>query len=218
MDDLTRAVRALAERVAETYLDRTDPRAILLVGSGATGGIDRFSDVDMLLYYDGVPADTDLAAARQQLGAENYSGTNWPDGMGFSERYDVDGIHCQLGHAVIAGWEREIDRLVDELELDPALLKEVSGLFEGRPLHGEDLIVRWRERAAYTERLQRAIVQKHWRFFPWWYYQEKLEARDAPVWRYDVLVQAAYNLSAILAALNRIYFSNLEYKRLSRFV
>jgi predicted nucleotidyltransferase len=214
--DLNDEIRLVADRVAHAYLRQSKPRAILLVGSGATGGADRFSDLDLLLYYEAVPAEEVLAAARQELNAEDFKGTLWPE-EGYSERYDVGGFQCQLGHAVIVAWEREIARVVDDLELDWRLLKQLCGLFEGRPLHGAELIGQWREQAAYTERLQRAMIEKHWTFFPWWYYQEKLALRDATIWRYDVLVQSAYNIAGTLAALNRIYFSTFELKRLARF-
>jgi hypothetical protein len=208
MDDFTKEIRRLARRVAAVYRRHTEPRAILLVGTGATGGADRFSDLEMLLYYDDVPREDTLAAARRELQGKNLKGTLSDEG--YSERYDVGGIHCQLGHAIIGPWEREIARVVDDLELDAALVKELSGLFEGLPLHGDELVGQWRERAAYTERLQRAMIEKHWNFFPWWYYQEKLGLRDATIWRHDVLVQSAYNIAGVLAALNRVYFSTLS--------
>jgi hypothetical protein len=216
MDDFTKEIRRLARRVAAVYRRHTEPRAILLVGTGATGGADRFSDLEMLLYYDDVPREDTLAAARRELQGKNLKGTLSDEG--YSERYDVGGIHCQLGHAIIGPWEREIARVVDDLELDAALVKELSGLFEGLPLHGDELVGQWRERAAYTERLQRAMIEKHWNFFPWWYYQEKLGLRDATIWRHDVLVQSAYNIAGVLAALNRVYFSTFEFKRVHRFV
>ncbi len=36
----------------------------------------------------------------------------------------------------------------------------MTGLFEGPPLHGTELIERWRCKAAYSERLQRAMIPK----------------------------------------------------------
>jgi predicted nucleotidyltransferase len=215
--DAAARVGALADRLAEAYLEHTKPRAMLLVGSAATGEVDGYSDVDLLLYYDAVPAETGLHTARSAIGAERFVGTDWP-GEGYSERYDVEGIHCQLGHVLIDAWEREIAKVVDELDLDARLVKQLIGLADGRPLHGEQLIAGWRRRAEYTPRLQRAMVEKHWRFFPWWYYEEKLLRRDATIWRYEVLAQSAYNLVGVLAALNRIYFSTFEFKRVRSYL
>ncbi len=66
-------------------------------------------------------------------------GTDWP-GEGYSERCWVGGIQCQLGHAIIEAWEHEIARVVDELDLDWRLVKQLMGLYEGRPVHGAGLI------------------------------------------------------------------------------
>ena len=85
-------------------------------------------------------------------------------------------------------------------------------------MHGAELIEPWRERAASTDRMQRAMIERHWQFFPWWYYEEKLARRDATIWRFHVLAQSAYNLASVHAALNRICYSTFELKRVHAFL
>jgi hypothetical protein len=220
----TAHLRTLAQRLADSYFVRTQPRAILLVGSAATGDADVYSDVDMLVYFDQVPPGEALADTPRELGADRYHGKDWsdesgePDERGYSERYFLSSVECQVGHVSVGAFEREIKRLVVELELSEELLKIMSGLFEGRPLYGLELIEAWRREAAFTDGLQRAMIEKRWKFFPWWYFQERLRTRDATVWRYDVLVQSAYGIVGVLAALNRVYFSTFEFKRATRFL
>jgi hypothetical protein len=209
-------LRTLARRLSDAYVAHTRPRAILLLGSAATGDADAYSDLDLLLYYDEPPPEDAVADARHEIGAERFRGKR--DETGYGERYFLGGLECQVGHASIPVWEQEIARVVVDLELDQVLLKQMSGLFEGLPLYGEDLIERWRRGATYTERLQRAMIEKHWGFFPWWYFEERLGARDATIWRYDVLVQSAYNIVGVVAALNGLYFSTFEFKRAGKFL
>ena len=222
--DATSVLRALAKRLADSYVVHAQPSAMLLVGSAATGDADEYSDLDMLVYHDQVPADEAVAKTALKLGAEGYRGTPWSDESGeadergYSERYSLDGVECQVGHISVGAFEREIARLVVDHELTEELLKIMSGLFEGVPLVGEDLIEQWRRKAAHTEELQRATIEKRWRFFPWWYFEERLQARDATAWRYDVLVQSTYAIVGVLAALNRLYFSTFEFKRASKFI
>lgn len=222
--DATTVLQALAKRLADSYIAHARPRAILLVGSAATGDADEYSDLDLLVYSDDVPPDEVVAETPRELGAEGYQGTSWsdesgePDERGYSERYSLDGIECQVGHMSVGAFEREIKRLVVDNEFDEELLKIMSGLFEGLPLSGEELIARWRRKAAYTEALQRTTIEKRWKFFPWWYFEERLRARDATAWRFDVLVQSAYGIVGVLAALNHLYFSTFEFKRASRFI
>ena len=105
-----------------------------------------------------------MAETPRELGTERYSGTPWsddscePDERGYSERYCLGGIECQVGHMSVGAFEREITRLVVDHEFTEELLKIMSGLFEGLPLVGEDLM-RWRWKAAYTEELQRTTIK-----------------------------------------------------------
>jgi nucleotidyltransferase-like protein len=224
VSDATGHLRTLARRLADSYVVHVQPCAILLVGSAATGDADVYSDLDMLVYYDRVPPEAALAETPGELGAERYRCTPWsdesgePDEQGYSERYSLNGVECQVGHESVSTFEREIRRLVVDLELEEELLKIMSGLFEGLAFYGRELIDGWRHKAAYTEKLQRAMIEKRWRFFPWWYFQERLRARDTTVWRYDVFVQSVYSIVGVLAALNRLYFSTFEFKRASKFL
>jgi hypothetical protein len=222
--DPTAHLRALANRVADVYVTTLDVRAVLLVGSAATGDADGFSDLDLIVYHGVVPPDEAVAEASHELGIEAYRGIPWSDESreaderGLGERFHLDGVECQLAHMSVGGFEREIARVVVDLELSEELLKVLSGLFEGLPLHGHELIEDWRRRAGYTEPLQRATIEKRWKFFPWWYFQERLRTRDATAWRHEVLAQSVYGIVGTLAALNRVYFSTLEFKRARRFV
>jgi predicted nucleotidyltransferase len=216
--DPTQQLRSLARRVADVYLAHSGPRAVLLVGSAATGNVDEYSDLDLILYYDGPASHEALAAARRELAAERFQGRADPEDRGYGERYYLGKLQCQLAHVTVESFEREIEKLVVDLELNQELPKIMSGLFEGLPLHGEALIEKWRRKAGFNERLQRAMIEKHWKFFPWWHFQERLRTRDATVWRYDVLVQSAYNIVGVLAALNGLYFSTFEFKRAGAFL
>jgi len=217
MSDATAYLRRQARRIAAAYQAFAVPRAILLVGSAASGDADEYSDIDLLLYYEEVPSDECLTAAREQLGVER-SRISSRDDASIGERYYLDGVECQIAHVTVGRVEEGIKKVVVELDLSEVRLKIMSGLCEGVPLHGEDLIERWRAEARITEKLQRAMIERRWNFFPWWYFEERLRLRDATLWRYDVLVQAAYNIVGVLAAVNRLYFSTLEFKRPANFL
>jgi hypothetical protein len=197
---------------------------VLLVGSAATGDADEYSDLDLIAYYDLVPPADVLAAVARRLPATRYRGTPWsdesgePDQAGYGERYLLEGLEGQVAHISVGAFEREIRRLVVELEIDEELLKIMSGLFEGIPVRGADVIAGWREAAAYTEELQRAVIRKRWKFFPWWYFRERLGRRDATAWRHEVLAQSVYSIAGTLAALNGVHFSTFEFKRAGRFL
>jgi hypothetical protein len=120
----------------------------------------------------------------------------------------------------VAELGEQLDQLLLRLEdVHGPIQKLLSGLVEGRALYGEELLARWRERAtAYPDALRRAGIEHHWKFFPLWWYDEPLATRDAELWRLDMLLEAAFNLLGVLAALNRVYFARFELKRLRALV
>ena len=124
----------------------------------------------------------------------------------------------QLAHETLASVEADIAKVVDELEVDTPLQKVLEGLKSGVALHGAETIERLRERAVYSQELQRAMVQTFWRFYPLWYVADQLERRDAVVWRFEVMAQSAYNLLGVLAGLNRVWFTTFQLKRMRKLV
>jgi hypothetical protein len=62
------------------------------------------------------------------------------------------------------------------------------------------------------------MVERWLKFFPVWYVQEALDARDATLWHFQIRTETAYNLLGILAGLNRLYFTTFQFKKMRRFV
>lgn len=216
MDGATEHVRALAARVVEAALALGPLRAALLAGSGARGDADFYSDVDLLLYVDDAPPEDRLERLREAVGGTNVVPIAPPQLV----QFDVGGVAVQVGYTTVAELEEQLDALLVRLEdVHGPNQKLLSGLVEGRPLHGEELLARWRERvSAYPDALRRSAIQHHWRFFPLWWYGPALETRDAELWRLDMLLEASFDLLGVLAALNRVYYARFELKRLRSLV
>jgi hypothetical protein len=216
MDGATEHVRALAARVVEAALALGPVRAALLAGSGARGDADFYSDVDLLLYVDEPPPGDRLERLREAVGGENLV----PIAPPHLVQFDVGGVAVQVGYTTVGELEEQLEALLVRLEdVHGPNQKLLSGLVEGRALHGDELLARWRERAsAYPDELRRAGIEHHWRFFPLWWYGSALETRDAELWRLDMLLEASFNLLGVLAALNRVYYARFELKRLRSLV
>ena len=210
-------LQVLGRELARVYLEHTRPRAILLTGSAAIGEADFYSDLDLIVYYDALPDEAAFAATRTAAGARDPSTFAPPTDEAYPEYYYRDGVQCQLAHETIASWEAELRTVLVDLDVESPVQKAISGLFEGIPLHGEELIARWRDEARYPDTLARAMVERYWRFFPIWHVEERLAARDATLWRQQVLVESAYNLLGVLAGLNRVWFTSFQFKRAHAF-
>ena len=215
MDGATEHVRALARRVVDTALELGPLRGALLAGSGARGDADFYSDVDLLLYVDELPPEDRLDRLREALGGANPVPIAPPHLM----QFEVGGVAVQVGYSTVEQIDAELERALVRLEeiVGSPNQKLLSGLLEGLPLYGEELIARWRDRVAvYPAGLRRAAIEHHWRFFPLWFYDDAMAQRDSELWRLDMLLEAAFNLLGVLAALNGVYYARFELKRLRK--
>jgi hypothetical protein len=218
-DTPTDRLRALAGRVAGVVVEEIAPRSVLLTGSAATGEADFYSDIDMIVYCDELPAEERIGAVIERVGGEDrrriYPRTEDEHG----ESFELGLIQCQLAFVTVRCADGEVERVLAGEELESPLQKAVEGIVDGIPLHGPELIERWRERAAdYPDSLRRAMIERHWRFFPLWYVDGQVAERDALLWRREILVNAAFDLLAVLAALNRLYFTRFQLKRMRKLV
>lgn len=212
---------ALGIKLLEPYTRLPAARAAMITGSAAEGVSDNYSDLDMTVYYaDELPAEDELARIRLQNGGGErvWLLGDRADGN-IAEAYELDGIQAQIGHATIEAWERDLAQVLEQHDADTPLHKAMSGTLESVSVFGDAYLQRWKARiAAYPEGLARAMVVKHLQFFPYWSVQAQIAARDATLWHYQILTEAAYNLLAVLAGLNRVYFTTFQFKKMNRFL
>jgi predicted nucleotidyltransferase len=212
----TQHLRALAARVVAAATAELDVRAALLAGSAARGDADRFSDVDLLFYVDALPSQAEVRRVPQTVDGvdplSRFEPTEYATGVEFA----LDGVRTEVSFTTVERVERQLDELLVELvDVASPRQKLLAGLAEGQALHGDELIARWQARLGeYPEPFRREVIARHWRFFPLWFHDDALLLRDCELWRLDVLLDGAFNVLGVLAALNRLYFARFELKRM----
>jgi hypothetical protein len=213
-------LRLFARRIVDETLERVTLRAALLAGSAGRGDADHYSDIDLLLYVDQIPSRDVVAVVRQAVGGIGGGPTVQPTEQFSTEEFDLNGVRVELSFTTVSWMDARLDDLLERLiDFDSPSQKILSGLLEGLPLYGPELIGRWKARVErYPEPLRRKMVQRYWSFFPLWYGNAALAKRDAELWRLDVLMDAAFNLLGVLAGLNRLYFTRFQFKRTRAYI
>lgn len=215
MPSATELLRGVAQRVVAAAEQRVPLRAALLAGSAGRGDADFFSDIDLLFYVDEVPPIALLDEIRETVEGLNPIRRNEATEHHCGEEFTLEGIRTEISFTTVARVETGLNQLLVALdEVASPSQKILSGLAEGHVFCGLDLIDTWRARLTYSEPFRRAAVERYWSFFPLWYYGEAMSARDTDLWRMEMLVDSALNLLGVLAALNKIYYSRFELKRM----
>ncbi len=198
--------------MADHLAAHTDLRASLLAGSAALGTCDEHSDIDLINYYEELPVPDAFAELMRGLGAEPMGEISKPTAEGFGSRFSLAGVEVQTGGQLIAATERRLDRIAAG-DVDWITAKVAMGLLEGLALLGETRIREWQVRAAYPASLRRREVEANLGLWPVRDLDEHLAARDAELFRRQMLLDGAFRVLAILSAINRLYFTTFQFKR-----
>lgn len=210
----------IARAVVRSFTELPALRAAMVTGSVALGESDCYSDIDMALYYASLPSDDVLD---QQRIVNNGSERIWTLGNRSDEviieAYDIRGVQCQIIHSTLQAQERIVDEVFVQQDTGSPTHKVLTGILDCMPLYGDDIIIAWQRRIReYPDALARAVVEKHLAFFPVWYMQFYLAPRDASLWIVQSIVDAAHNILAVLAGINRLYYSAFQFKRMKKFI
>jgi hypothetical protein len=194
---------ALAERVALAYAANSKVRAVLLAGSVARGIADRFSDIEIDVFWAEPPTDEDRTAPIERSGWEllyrHVDENEWADG------FFIEGIKVDTSQFLASTLDRWLDDTLVRADVEPEYQVRITAIQHGRPLHGAELIERWRAKVAvYPEALAHAMVAEHLHFRPR-YLLEMLAARDDVLILHQDLVAAEQSILSVLMGVNRMY-------------
>lgn len=208
---------ALAQQIAHHYSINPKVRAVSLGGSVAQGCADRYSNIDLAVYWSEAPTQKErrdmLTRARGRRGIlvhYNREAGCWMD------HYEVDGVTICVRHITVETTER---LLADVLERsDPALAKQqhLAALVSALPLSDPSLLTNWQRQAmVYLHALSVAMVRAYLLFRPGWE-QEMLAERNDLLLLYDSVCTEQKLMFLVLMGLNRLYYPG--WQRMERLV
>ena len=202
-----------ARWVAGLYAAEPTVEAILIGGSAARGWADKFSDVEIGVFWREFPPAAMHERIMQAAGGANWELDPFDAGMEDVqyEEYSVGGLKMDMRHTEAPAMERILAAVVDGGDEDDDRQQLVSVGRHGVPIYGEVLLASWRERAGiYPEARAREIVLKRLDLPPWWSVPMYAERRDLPLFCH-ALFMASEAVFRALCALNREYFPGVKW-------
>ena len=208
MTEASKTLQALARTLAEAHRALPGARAALLTGSAAQGISDFYSDIDLILYYDALPETFPLIEASPPIWRVGDSASG-----AVMMAHRIDGVECQLVHTTLDALDAQFRTVQEDLDVASPVQKALSGILEGLPLFGEELVATLKARAAnYPDALGAKMIEAHLSFFPLWNAGGWLAPRDCALWQTEIRYEACKNVLAVLCGLNRVYFTPFQLK------
>jgi hypothetical protein len=195
---------ALAEEVGAAYASTDNARVVMIAGSVGRGSADRYSDIEVDVYYAEAPTEAERVAAVERCGgtvellAEDED--EWEEQMTFG------GFHTHTSTFLVETMDRYLREVVDDCSLSPAAQTRLFSLQHAVTVKGEEQVECWRAKAAaYPDGLQKAMLDENLDFARFGWAAEMFAARNDVLALYETLVETGRQLIGALLALNRIY-------------
>lgn len=218
MNDASRWRMALGKRIGMAYAADPKARVVMIAGSTGRGAADRFSDLEIDVYWSEPPTDDERRAAIDRAGGKlhilyDYEEDEWSEEILFGD------FKVATSTFLVETMERYLIQAIDEFSTDELAQMRLSSVLLSQTLVGEDLVARWQAKAAsYPAGLTRAMVQENLEFGYFAYGADMFAARDDLVALHDIYVVEARRILSVLLGLNRIYLATPKFKAMDELI
>jgi hypothetical protein len=194
---------AFAREVAAKITKYEGLRAIVVGGSVARGYADRYSDLEMPLFWDELPSDERRLAIIADLEATFLYGY---DGPAQEDQLLINGFQVDFWHNTVAYEEATIDAVLKAYDTDLGSSNFMDTVRACISLYGDEIVRRWKQRARdYPDGLAvRSIAENvaHLEIG----HLEVHAARENPTMVYSTIGELQKRVFMILLALNKEYY------------
>jgi len=209
---------ALAQRIGQAYAANPKAKVVMVAGSTGRGTADRYSDLEIDVYWSVPPTDKERRVAAAGSGGTllelfDYEDDEW------AEEISVGGFHVGTSTFLVETMERYLTEVIDKFSTAPLPQMRLYSLQHAIPLIGVDLVERWRSKANnYSRELTHAMLRENLVFQGFGYAEEMLAARDDVLLLYDIFCQVERQILRVLLGLNHIYLPNPGLKSMDELI
>ncbi|MFC1851369.1 nucleotidyltransferase domain-containing protein [candidate division CSSED10-310 bacterium] len=200
-----------ARELAQFYITHPQIKMIVLGGSPSRGLSDQYSDLDIVVYWDKMDHEWLELIPLRDTAAERKLMRKMGESDIYLEQYYFGNLKADFGHVTLDFWQEMCDDVLQKFDTDSGKQKSIAGFMEAVPLHGENLIAEWKKRlSSYPDQLAYNMVKQNLSLFVHGCLLRQGYERGDLIFYYDGLCLMLKKLLAILAGLNRMYFSKDE--------
>jgi hypothetical protein len=209
----------LARRIGSGYAANRKAAVVMVSGSTGRGTADKYSDLELDVYWREPPTADERRAAALACGAEAvecfpYEEREW------AEEITVEGFTVGTSTFLVSTMERYIAEVCVEGKPDSLAQMRLYAVQHAQVLFGDEHLVNdWRARIAdYPPALAHAVLRQNLDFEGFGHAEDGMAARDDVVLLYDTLTKVARQALGALLAVNGLYLPNPDFKRVDELI
>jgi predicted nucleotidyltransferase len=214
--------RSFAQQLAPTYAANPHVAAVILGGSTARGHADRYSDIEVGVFWHQPPTDADRQSAANAINGDlvrlyPYDPVEevWSDDYMLGHAHPDQprsGILVEVVHYTTDFLNCTMDAVLQQYDPDELKQNLIAGVVDGVALHNASLVEQWKARAAdYPEGLAVAVVKRHAQIDHSWQWEMYLARGGNLMMLNQSYTKIQQQLLHVLLGLNRVYFFGFKW-------
>lgn len=212
----------IVQKVAQFYAQNPHVAAVMIGGSTARGHADRFSDVELGVFWHQPPTEIERGTIVEQSGGylirlypfieeEQVWCDDFMIGRADPEQLK-SGLLVEVAHHTVEYMKATLSSVLEAHNPDELKQNLIAGVFDSIPVAGHDLLNAWKKRAeAYPRELAIAVVRRHAQIDHFWRWRMWLERSDNRMMLYQSFSQIQQKLLHVLLGINRQYFFGFKW-------
>jgi hypothetical protein len=143
---------ALAQQIGKAYAANPKTQVIMVAGSTGRGTSDRYSDLEIDVYYSAAPTEEERRATAERSGGTLIDFDEGDDE--WAEEISIGGFHIGTSTFLVETMERYLKEVLDDYSTGSLAQMRLYSLLHARTLLGENLVDpnRWRSPASFRHR------------------------------------------------------------------
>jgi hypothetical protein len=199
---------ALARELAPYYAGHEGIKMVVLGGSPSRGLADRYSDLDVIVYWDSLDRLWIEDGPLEGLMCERRAFMQSPQTDICLESWFFGTLKVDFGHVTMAAWEEMTGEVTEKLSTDGGLQKSIQGFLDSIVLYGHDMAEEWKRKlSVYPEGLARKMVEANLRLYVKGCLMNQGWKRGERLFFFDGLCTMFRRILGILAGVNRVYYT-----------
>ena len=222
MNEASRWRYVLAQQLAPIYAANPHVAAVLVGGSTARGHADRYSDVELGVFWHQAPTYAERQVAAEHINGDlialyPYDPTEevWSDDYMLGRAHPdqpQSGVLVEVVHYTTDMLRRTFDAVLDQHTPDALKQNLIAGVVDGLPLYNADLVQCWKDRAAaYPDGLAIAVINRYAQIDHFWRWEMWLHRSSNLMMLYHSFAQVQQQLLHVLLGLNRVYYFGIKW-------
>lgn len=222
MNEMSQWRQAIARHIGSIYALNPHVSAVLVGGSSARGHADRYSDIELGVFWNEPPTYEERETIIEQVGGDairlypyDPHEEVWADdfmmGRAASDK-PQSGVLLEVGHYTVDFMNRTLESVLWHYDPDETKQNLIAGVLDGIALHNSTLIQQWQQQAwAYPDALGVAVINRHALIDHFWRWEMFLHRHENLMLLYSSFSQIQQKVLHVLLGINHVYYFGFKW-------